>query len=211
MDASDRYQLALCVLDNEPEAHLILADLLEEEGEPGSAAFARRAGDDLADRLAAALCVLPMHAMIRLGCNFVEHLLDRRPGLLYEVATRDWLRDGLRALRQWAAQRQFAGQAQGDYPVVKPLHDILWPFDCETAWRASPAPTEMGKALRRLADSVRALLKSQEQFQQGQPQAAERTLFGSRSAWRDFLAHLQRAVREADLVREIEKRIGAPA
>jgi len=71
LDERDILTLVLAVLDREPEAHRILADLLEETGQPGAAQFARAKKSKLQKRIDFTLTAIPARMAIGLGCQFL--------------------------------------------------------------------------------------------------------------------------------------------
>jgi len=66
----------MAVLDGERDAHKILGDLLEEQGQRGLAQWARSRKSKRRKRLDFVLALLPHDAAIRLACDFVGHLGD---------------------------------------------------------------------------------------------------------------------------------------
>lgn len=93
----DRYILTIAMLDGEPDAQHILADLLEEQGDLGVAKWARARKRHVVPRLELAIGLLPHRAALSLACDFAEHVI--RP-----VATRWWapsISEGFDPLRQW--------------------------------------------------------------------------------------------------------------
>jgi hypothetical protein len=75
MSASDRYILALALLGGDRAARSVLADLLDEEGEPDLALFARRARHSREGDLDLTLRLLPEREAVLLGCDYLDHLL----------------------------------------------------------------------------------------------------------------------------------------
>lgn len=73
----DYLMFALAVLDGEPGAHKIVADLLEEEGRIGHAQWARSKKSKSRQRLEFAVSLLPADVALRLACDFVEHVLEQ--------------------------------------------------------------------------------------------------------------------------------------
>ena len=70
MDGIDRYVLGLAVLEGDRDARKILADLLEEQGDRGLAAWARRCKARSKNRLDLAIMLLPYREALRLGSDF---------------------------------------------------------------------------------------------------------------------------------------------
>ena len=93
----DRYILTIAMLDGQPDAQHILADLLEEQGEIGLATWARARKRHVVPRLELAIGMLPYRAALSLACDFAEHVIQQQ-------STRWWapnIRDGFEPLRQW--------------------------------------------------------------------------------------------------------------
>lgn len=97
---STGYDIAISLLQNEPDAHLVLADLLEEQDDPWLAARARLLEDKAAERLGIAMGVLPQLSAIRQGCNFIEHFLESQPDVYEYPAI---VRTSMKLLRDWTA------------------------------------------------------------------------------------------------------------
>lgn len=73
----ERCFLALSILDGELEAHRILADLLEEEGDAGLANWARsRKGRNHRKRFEISIGVLPAKVNVALAAEFVLHVIQ---------------------------------------------------------------------------------------------------------------------------------------
>jgi hypothetical protein len=71
----NRHALALSALDGDSMAPLILADLLEEEGEVRLASLLRQRSQETEDAVGVALCVLPLGDSVRVACNLlIDHL-----------------------------------------------------------------------------------------------------------------------------------------
>jgi hypothetical protein len=73
--AFDQYTLALGLLDDEPDAHRILADLLDEQGERGLARWARRGRPQ--HRTEMLLYLLPYFAIVQIGCDAITTALEK--------------------------------------------------------------------------------------------------------------------------------------
>lgn len=69
----DRYALALGILDREPLTNRVFADLLEEQGDVGKAAWARAGVSSRARRIRFVLNVLPYTDVFYLGNQFLFH------------------------------------------------------------------------------------------------------------------------------------------
>jgi len=107
----DRYRLAMAVLDGEKDAHKILGDLLEEQGQRGLAQWARSRKSKRRKRLDFVLALLPHDAAIRLACDFVGHLGDEKT---WQLARRlaDAARAGLRHAESQAGLEEVGRQFQ---------------------------------------------------------------------------------------------------
>ena len=79
-DLYDRFTLALGVLDGEKDAHRILADMLEDQGDRGLAQWARARKGRRGKRLDFVLAVLPYKTSLRLGCDFLDHAIKTKKG-----------------------------------------------------------------------------------------------------------------------------------
>jgi hypothetical protein len=95
--AFDHYTLALSVLDGEPDAHRLLADLLDEQGERGLAQWARKSKGAKLRRLEFVLILLPWRTSLSLGCDFVAHAFGSHNRLNQIISPT------LTAVRAWAA------------------------------------------------------------------------------------------------------------
>lgn len=82
MDQSDRYILALGVLNREPDTHKILGDFLEESGERGLAQWARAKKSFGRKRLEFTMALLPWRVVLALGSDFVANEVSSRKKLL---------------------------------------------------------------------------------------------------------------------------------
>jgi hypothetical protein len=74
----NRHALALYALDGDSTAPLILADLLEEEGEVCLASLLRQRSQETNDAVGVALCVLPLRDSVRVACNLLTDHLGRQ-------------------------------------------------------------------------------------------------------------------------------------
>jgi hypothetical protein len=95
--AFDQYTLALSVLDGEPDAHRLLADLLDEHGERGLAQWARAGKAKRQRRLDFVIAVLPANLSVSLASEFLGYALaplEEAQNLLHNALT---------PIRQWAA------------------------------------------------------------------------------------------------------------
>lgn len=108
----NRLVFALNVLEGEEDAHLILADMLEEAGEHALAEFARAQKGSRHKRLDFVLAILPHRVTLGIVCQFLVHSLliinEHEPldhmepssrGSMIPLVTainsiRDWARDG---------------------------------------------------------------------------------------------------------------------
>ncbi len=72
LNESDVLTLILAVLDREPDAHRILADLLEEAGQPGAAQHARAKKSKTQKRIDFALTAMPARLAIGIACEFLQ-------------------------------------------------------------------------------------------------------------------------------------------
>lgn len=75
-DVQTRYSLVLEIVRKREGANLVLADLLEEEGEIDLAQWARGLRLTVLKRIEFALQCLPTEIGLRLACVFLEHALD---------------------------------------------------------------------------------------------------------------------------------------
>ncbi len=71
----DKMIFALSLLDGDREAHRILADMLEEEGDPGLANWARSRKGKRHKRLDFVLALLPHRISLRIACDFLVQSL----------------------------------------------------------------------------------------------------------------------------------------
>lgn len=72
LNEEDVLTLILAVLDREPDAHRILADLLEEAGQPGAAQHARAKKSKTQKRIDFALTAMPARLAIGIACEFLQ-------------------------------------------------------------------------------------------------------------------------------------------
>ena len=72
MDQVDRYVLGLAVLEGDRDARKILADLLEEQGDRGLAAWARKCKGKTSRHLDLVLMLLPARTSVKLGSEFLS-------------------------------------------------------------------------------------------------------------------------------------------
>lgn len=75
-DPHDTYQIALSVLNGEKDAHKILADMFEEQGDHANAAFARSDKKKPRKRFELVIGIVPICVSVHLACDFVEHALS---------------------------------------------------------------------------------------------------------------------------------------
>lgn len=75
-DHRELYTFALEILDRQPAAHIVVADLLEELGDQGLAQWARSRKSNLRKRLDLVLAMLPCEVTLILGCDFVQHAVE---------------------------------------------------------------------------------------------------------------------------------------
>ena len=73
---TDRYILTTAMLDGEPDAQIILADLLEEQGDLGLAQWARARKRHVVPRLELAIGLLPFRTALSAACDFAEHAME---------------------------------------------------------------------------------------------------------------------------------------
>ena len=141
----DRYLLTIAMLDGEPDAQHILADLLEEQGDVGVAQWARARKRHVVPRLELAIGLLPHRAALSLACDFAEHVIESR-------RTNWWapnISDGFEPLRSW-----LLGAASDDDLIAACM--IL---DCDSHYAdpydRSPAQRKVCCALAGAAQSAR--------------------------------------------------------
>lgn len=72
LNEADVLTLILAVLDRDGDAHRILADLLEEAGQPGAAQHARARKSKTQKRIDFALTVIPARMAIGIACEFLQ-------------------------------------------------------------------------------------------------------------------------------------------
>lgn len=97
----NHYELAICVLRNEPDAHLILADLLDEAGDAANAVFARSPKKNLRKRFDLTVGLLPVPVVLWISCEFASHVLSTSshfdPSFEFDFAVQPF--------RTWAEQQ----------------------------------------------------------------------------------------------------------
>jgi uncharacterized protein (TIGR02996 family) len=86
MDTLDRHLLTLAMLRGDRAARLVLADLLDEQGDMGLANFARRARMSGDADLDLALHMLDSRQVVAIGCEFVgRHATDGLAVLIDQI------------------------------------------------------------------------------------------------------------------------------
>lgn len=95
-----RMQLAHGVLMGEKDAHRVLADLLEETGEPNLAKWARTNKVGVNRKLDFAIAMIPYRFALCLGCDFLAAATAQ-----YTVANS--VNPTLKRVREWALQTHF--------------------------------------------------------------------------------------------------------
>jgi hypothetical protein len=97
-DEQARCALALSILSNEPDAHRILGDLLEEHGDTGLAQWARSKKSGPRKKLDIALAILQPQSSVPLAVDFLLHALNQLspPYELEDVIP------AVEALQQWS-------------------------------------------------------------------------------------------------------------
>jgi len=145
--------LSLDVMEGFADARAILADLVEEGGNPRAAELARSEDDDDATRLAVVLGALPSRAVLVLGADFLEHILTREDDVY--LGRQPYL-FALKRLRSWCHR---------DSDVFPTSQVILFETSTQAdvrhggAWRSSRNTRwDFGKALIKLADGIRVVV-----------------------------------------------------
>jgi hypothetical protein len=195
--SDERLHFALGILDGEPDAHRVVADLLEEQGEPGLADWARGRKNNGRKRLEFAIGLLPPDAAVRLGCDFAEHVLNgvRRtirvvPQILNAVAS---IRESFRA-RPEATAISDSALSWAEFLVSQELLDLY--DENITRWeRQFTVLFELRAGLERLSQTVRHVLSANEQRRDGNERKAVHLEHQARVAVRK----LARRMREAAL------------
>lgn len=157
----ERCFLALSILEGEREAHRILADLLEEEGDAGLASWARsRKGTNFRKRFEISLGVLPARLNVSLAADFVSHTLAWLARMYPDQDT--WSGD-VQMIASWAR-----GEASVDSlkPACSRLPEILFGEIIERGLIDGVWPTSqqwhLGQAMTALAQAAHSALQNQE-------------------------------------------------
>ena len=120
-EAFDRYSLALGVLHGEPDTHKILADVLEDQGDRGLAAWARARKSRRTKRLDFVLAVLPYRTTLRLGCEFLRHAVaDPKANRLNR---------GIELIHDWTKGESTAAELDQGCTVLSQVLPTRWEFD----------------------------------------------------------------------------------
>jgi len=194
----DRLHFALDVLNGEPDAHRIVADLLEEQGEAGLADWARGRKNNGRKRLEFAISLLPADAAVRLGCDFVEHVLDglRRsfravPQIVNAVTS---IRDAFQTPFP-AAPRESSALQWAEFLTSADQLNVYAETNVSPWTRQFALLFEMRAGLEELAQSVRHAVSAGEERAAGNERKAVHLEHQSRVAIRK----LSRRMREAAL------------
>jgi hypothetical protein len=194
----ERLHFALDVLNGEPDAHRIVADLLEEQGEAGLADWARGRKNNGRKRLEFAISLLPVDAAVRLGCDFVEHALDRQrrsfrsvPQIIHAVAA---IREAFQVPHP-AAPRESSPLAWAEYLTSGELLNVYAETNISPWERQFAILFEIRAGLEELAQSVRHASSAEERRRVGNERKAVHLEHQARIAIRK----LARRMREASL------------
>jgi hypothetical protein len=148
-DEQARCGLALGILDNEPDAHRILGDLLEEDGETGLAQWARSKKNGRRKRLDIVLAILHPQLSVRLATEFMSHILPQisPPYILDSITT------AVAELRDWSSTLAINATLRRSVDCLLPVtamnipchHHFLEGCPSEDKW-------QLGLALKALAN-----------------------------------------------------------
>jgi len=163
----ERCFLALSILDGELEAHRILADLLEEEGDAGLANWARsRKGRNHRKRFEISIGVLPAKVDVALAAEFALHMmqwLDRPyPEMSPFAANVDvvlkWAKGETRDAFLVAACQEFATASFFDLAGADRMYGednvIYGALPGETVWQLGLALSSLARAAQSALDSA---------------------------------------------------------
>lgn len=179
------YDIAISLLQEEPDAHLVLADCLEEQDDPWLGARARRMEARAADRVGIAMGVLPQFSAIRQGCNFIEHFLETQPEV-YEY--RSSVRETIKAIRDWTATVAAEGVPAGlMFPKVRLAAESDRHFYQPPLYGARSLA---GRAYSCLLESFQTCLNSQKLKHLTTPQEMYRHHCGIRAELQQLVGHL---------------------
>ena len=162
----ERCFLALSILDGELEAHKILADLLEEEGDAGLANWARsRKGRNHRKRFEISIGVLPAKVNVALAAEFVLHVMQwlERPYpdlpafAAHAEVVRKWAQGDTREAFLVAACQELASARF--YPMTgeRPLgeeHVIYGASPSDSDWQLGIAMSSLARAAQTALDSA---------------------------------------------------------
>lgn len=156
--------LVLAVLNREPDAKQVLADLLEEAGHSGAAQWARARKSKIAQRVDFALGVLPARIAAVLTCRCVRRWLKSR---FRESTSVTQLVDGVEFWAQGSATEQRVEDLCRQLLHVRANEDLKLELRNETgeplSWGESPHLLLQTRCLRSLSDGVTLLQRAEQQ------------------------------------------------
>jgi hypothetical protein len=147
MHTSDRYVLALAMLDGDRAARKVLADMLEEQGERGLAQWARQGRRDKRRTLELAVTLLPCRPARGVVSDFIVHAFDDQR----EVELLDALPY---FLFRWSAGQLGAQEAIATGRQLIRAVPAGWDATGGRRRARSPGPVLLKEALESLVDAI---------------------------------------------------------
>jgi hypothetical protein len=164
MNSFDCYAIADALLRGNQASRMILVDWLCDVGDEEEANFIRRASSSRAGDLYVAIRQIPCPHVVELGCDFIEHCVDRKQTSLYSLLgrVRRLLKRGgppqqtaaaVRSLAEYKSMERYWYDAAGFYAPDDAVHSFA------NAFAAVVQPTDSPRAAAVAVTATSRLLR----------------------------------------------------